>query len=221
MKEYLAQTNQQSSTNYYSQLAVDVTTGLIVSFAPVFISAIAAWLFLNTKNQIKILLEQLNSIFKEVANVPELTPQEEEQIRFLLKDLTKHGFNRCSLFFLEQVRKKNHLIYANSFSVWLEYSSDSRTHVKENKHLYSAVNIEINSMLENKQNYVNYQDYNKGKINKEWLKKRYTKAYFLYLINEKYTGFLLLEKTRCSISCPGNSDKIIQTCLEIAQLINN
>jgi hypothetical protein len=221
MQKYLAETQQQQSTNTYYKIVVDITTELIISAAPVIISAMAAWLFLHFKSQIKLLINKFEDLSHQASNTPEFTPQEEESIRELLRDLTKLGFNRTTLFLLEQVRKKNDRIYATSFCAWFEHCAVNRLQSKETKHIYSIVSTEINYMVEGKQKYVYYDDYQKGKIYKNWMKKRFTKSYFLYLINEKYTGFLLLEKTRCYIGCPVNLQKVLAISEEIATLVNS
>lgn len=219
MQKYLANTQQESSNDTYSKVAADITTELIVSAAPVVISAIAAWLFIYFKNQIKFLIEKFEDLSHQVSNTPEFTPQEETTIRNLLKDLTGLGFNRATLFFLQQVKKKNNSIYANSFCTWFEYCTANRFQMKEIKHIYSNVSAEINFILTDNKQYTYYDNYQKGKIYKNWIRRRFTKSYFVYLINQKYTGFILLEKTRCHISCPVDLDKVLLVSEEIAKLI--
>ena len=108
----------------------------------------------------------------------------------------------ATLFFLDQVKRHDNGINAKTFSAWLEACSGcKKRQFSDSQNVYSYVSSEINTLLEDNKNYVFYWNKINGKICQVWLEDRKTSAYGLYLLDVKYTGFILLERSRFSRKC--------------------
>lgn len=120
---------------------------------------------------------------------------------------------------LDNFYKKNKFIYAKTFYSFIDYSTEKAI-LEENKYNYSFVSLEINSLIKQDRVLAIYSNYTKGFINIAWLKHRKIKSYAIYLINKKYTGFILLEKTQCHFTCPVNTQKIQEILQKVDNTIN-
>jgi len=219
MKSYIAkiEPSQQQNSPYF-EVATQVAIGLLVDLIPVIASTIFAWLFFKFKNQLFVILSKLEAITH--SHLPEIDVEEEAIIQNYFKELSQNGFNRITFFMLDNFHKKNKFIYAKTFYSFIDYSTEKAI-LEENKYNYSFVSLEINNLIKQDRVLAIYNNYTKGFINTAWLKHRKIKSYAIYLINKKYTGFILLEKTQCHFTCPVNTQKIQEILQKIDEIINN
>lgn len=198
-------TNANSTTAYTEQapsIAQEIASDLLKSYAVDAIGLatplIGAWIIYFLKTQIAPALSSLSS----KSNSPFFTTKQEEELKSLLNDFTQIGFNRATLFFLDQIKRHDDRLNAKTFSAWLEACSGcKKRQFSDSQNVYSYVSSEINTLLESKKEYVFYWDRTNGKICQVWLEDRKTSSYGLYLIDVKYAGFLLLERSRFSRKC--------------------
>lgn len=198
-------TNASNTTVYTEQapsIAQEIASDLLKSYAVDAIGLatplIGAWIIYFLKTQIAPALSSLSS----KSNSPFFTTKQEEELKSLLNDFTQIGFNRATLFFLDQIKRHDDRLNAKTFSAWLEACSGcKKRQFSDSQNVYSYVSSEINTLLESKKEYVFYWDRTNGKICQVWLEDRKTSSYGLYLIDVKYAGFLLLERSRFSRKC--------------------
>lgn len=198
-------TNANSTTAYTEQapsIAQEIASDLLKSYAVDAIGLatplIGAWIIYFLKTQIAPALSSLSS----KSNSPFFTTKQEEELKSLLNEFTQIGFNRATLFFLDQIKRHDDRLNAKTFSAWLEACSGcKKRQFLDSQNVYSYVSSEINTLLESKKEYVFYWDRTNGKICQVWLEDRKTSSYGLYLIDVKYAGFLLLERSRFSRKC--------------------
>lgn len=198
-------TNANNTTAYTEQspsIAQEIASDLLKSYAVDAIGLatplIGAWIIYFLKTQIAPVLSSLSS----KSNSPFFTTKQEEELKSLLNDFTQIGFNRATLFFLDQIKRHDDRLNAKTFSAWLEACSGcKKRQFLDSQNVYSYVSSEINTLLESKKEYVFYWDRTNGKICQVWLEDRKTSSYGLYLIDVKYAGFLLLERSRFSRKC--------------------
>lgn len=198
-------TNANNTTAYTEQspsIAQEIASDLLKSYAVDAIGLatplIGAWIIYFLKTQIAPVLSSLSS----KSNSPFFTTKQEEELKSLLNDFTQIGFNRATLFFLDQIKRHDDRLNAKTFSAWLEACSGcKKRQFSDSQNVYSYVSSEINTLLESKKEYVFYWDRTNGKICQVWLEDRKTSSYGLYLIDVKYAGFLLLERSRFSRKC--------------------
>ena len=198
-------TNANNTTAYTEQapsLAQEIASDLLKSYAVDAIGLatplIGAWIIYFLKTQIAPALSSLSS----KSNSPFFTTKQEEELKSLLNEFTQIGFNRATLFFLDQIKRHDDRLNAKTFSAWLEACSGcKKRQFLDSQNVYSYVSSEINTLLESKKEYVFYWDRTDGKICQVWLEDRKTSSYGLYLIDVKYAGFLLLERSRFSRKC--------------------
>lgn len=198
-------TNANSTTAYTEQapsIAQEIASDLLKSYAVDAIGLatplIGAWIIYFLKTQIAPALSSLSS----KSNSPFFTTKQEEELKSLLNEFTQIGFNRATLFFLDQIKRHDDRLNAKTFSAWLEACSGcKKRQFSDSQNVYSYVSSEINTLLESKKEYVFYWDRTNGKICQVWLEDRKTSSYGLYLIDVKYAGFLLLERSRFSRKC--------------------
>ena len=194
------QTNAHTGQNpsFAQEVAADLLKGYAVDAIGLATPLIGAWIIYFLKTQIAPALSNLSS----KTNTPFFTTKQEEELKSLLKDFTEIGFNRATLFFLDQVKRHDNGINAKTFSAWLEACSGcKKRQFSDSQNVYSYVSSEINTLLEDNKNYVFYWNKINGKICQVWLEDRKTSAYGLYLLDVKYTGFILLERSRFSRKC--------------------
>lgn len=188
----------EQSPNFAQQIVLDLFKDFAVDALGLATPLIGAWIIYFLKTQIAPALSSLTSR----SNTPFFTTKQEEELKSILKDFTEIGFNRATLFFLDNVKRHNNALSAKTFSTWLEACSGcKKRQFSDSQNVYSYVSSEINTLLENKKDYVFYWDRSNGKICQVWLEDRKTSAYGLYLIDTKYTGFVLLERTKFSSKC--------------------
>lgn len=194
------QTNAHTGQNpsFAQEVATDLLKEYAVDAIGLATPLIGAWIIYFLKTQIAPALFNLSS----KTNTPFFTTKQEEELKSLLKDFTEIGFNRATLFFLDQVKRHDNGINAKTFSAWLEACSGcKKRQFSDSQNVYSYVSSEINTLLEDNKNYVFYWNKINGKICQVWLEDRKTSAYGLYLLDVKYTGFILLERSRFSRKC--------------------
>jgi len=191
-------TYTEQSPSFAQQVALDFFKDFSVDALGLATPLIGAWIIYFLKTQIAPALSSLTT----KSNTPFFTTKQEEELKSILKDFTQIGFNRATLFFLDNVKRHNNCLTATTFSAWLEACSGCRKRqFSDSQNVYSYVSSEINTLLENKKEYVFYWDRTNGKICQVWLEDRRTSAYGLYLIDSKYAGFVLLERSRLSSKC--------------------
>lgn len=220
MKSYITKvelSQQQQQNSPYLDVANQVLIGILVDLIPIIASTIFAWLFFKFKNQLFAIISKLETITH--FHLPEIDSEEEAIIQNYFKQLSQNGFNRITFFVLDNFYKKNKTIYAKTFYSFINYSTEKAI-LEENKYNYCFVSLEINNLIKQDRVLAIYNNYTKGFINTAWLKHRKIKSYAIYLINKKYTGFILLEKTQCHFSCPVNTQKIQEILQKIDEIIN-
>jgi len=200
--DYNIHTNYSTYTaqnsNFAQEIALDLFKDFTVDVIGLATPLIGAWIIYFLKTQIAPALSNLSS----KSNTPFFTTKQEEELKSLLKDFTEIGFNRATLFFLDNVKKHNNGLNAKTFSAWLEACSGcKKRQFSDSQNVYSYVSSEINTLLENKKDYVFHWNRVNGKVCQVWLEDRKTSAYGLYLIDVKYAGFILLERSRFSSKC--------------------
>jgi len=191
-------TYTEQSPSFAQQVALDFFKDFSVDALGLATPLIGAWIIYFLKTQIAPALSSLTT----KSNTPFFTTKQEEELKSILKEFSRIGFNRATLFFLDNVKRHNNCLTATTFSAWLEACSGCRKRqFSDSQNVYSYVSSEINTLLENKKEYVFYWDRTNGKICQVWLEDRRTSAYGLYLIDSKYAGFVLLERSRLSSKC--------------------
>jgi len=191
-------TYTEQSPSFAQQVALDLFKDFSVDALGLATPLIGAWIIYFLKTQIAPALSSLTT----KSNTPFFTTKQEEELKSILKEFSRIGFNRATLFFLDNVKRHNNCLTATTFSAWLEACSGCRKRqFSDSQNVYSYVSSEINTLLENKKEYVFYWDRTNGKICQVWLEDRRTSAYGLYLIDSKYAGFVLLERSRLSSKC--------------------
>lgn len=211
----MAEYKEVPSQNNDLSLVSSVASQLIIDAFPIFFSLISAWIIYLIKKSVKTLSDRINSM--NTLNTPSFTTKEEEYIKSYLQELISTGFNRVTLFFLDQTKRTDKGIFADSFSTWIEVCSKTKKmQVLDNKCIYSYVSLQVNFLLESGDKYV-FSNIKNGKVCQTWLESRKTYSYMFYLIEGKYVGFLLLERVCCHIiKCPQ-----VKRAAEIAALIEN
>lgn len=219
MKNYIAEieSSQQQQNSSYLDFANQVFIGILIDIIPIIASTVFAWLFFKFKNQLLSILYKLETVVH--SHLPEINVEEEAIIQEYFKQLSQNGFNRITFFVLDNFYKKNKFIYAKTFYSFINYSTE-KIILEENKYNYYFISLEINNLIKQDRVLAIYNNYTKGFINSAWLKHRKIKSYAIYLINKKYTGFILLEKTQCHFSCPVNTQKIQEILQKIDEVIN-
>lgn len=208
----------EQSPSFAQEVASDLLKNYAVDAIGLATPLIGAWIIYFLKTQIAPAISSLSS----KSNSPFFTTKQEEELKSLLKDFTQIGFNRATLFFLDQTKRHDERLNAKTFSAWLEACSGcKKRQFSDSQNVYSYVSSEINTLLENKKDYVFYWDRTNGKICQVWLEDRKTSSYGLYLIDAKYPGFLLLERSRFSRKCVQKINQAESLGLKVKDIIDS
>lgn len=170
--------------------AIDGLFSSVVELIPLIATLVFTYINYLFGKKLIPFLEDFNNRSKK--NILSFSPEQERLIKRYLRMMRDESrFHNISLWKLDNpfIDKKG-LINADSFSLWLEASSDRK--IFNSAFLsFGFISEALNLMKENNSVTLDCKDISEGPICQAWLKKRGTKAYFLYK-GSKFT-FILLE----------------------------
>lgn len=170
-------------------------------------------------------LEDFNNRSKK--NILSFSPEQERLIKRYLRMMRDESrYHNISLWKLDNpsIDKKG-LINADSFSLWLEASSDRE--IFDSAFLsFGFISEALNMMMQNNLIILKCHNISEGPICQMWLKKRGTNGYFLYR-GSKFT-FILLEIRELNlftqlsdIFARKAKDECLDYCIKIDEIIQD